>query len=34
MPKLEDHHDDWITLQLRGTQNTTHGMIWDWFSGQ
>lgn len=34
MPKLEDNHDDWVTLQLRGTQNTTHGLVWDWFTGK
>jgi fatty acid desaturase len=33
MPKIEDKADDWITLQLRGTQNVTTGFWADWFTG-
>merc|ERR1712137_1383778 len=33
MPIMEDQRDDWVTLQLRGTLNTTTGTVEDWFTG-
>ena len=33
MPKGEDKQEDWLTLQLNGTQNVTTGFFFDWFTG-
>jgi len=33
LPKKVDSRDDWITLQLQGTQNVTTGLFADWFTG-
>jgi len=34
MPKVEDpKSEDWVTFQLRGTQNVEGGLFNDWFTG-
>lgn len=33
LPKKLDPRDDWVTLQLTGTQNVTSGLFEDWFTG-
>jgi fatty acid desaturase len=33
MPKAENTREDWLTVQLRGTQNVTAGTFEDWFTG-